>query len=99
MSAEASADQTTRETYTQPEDPFIGEVVAFDTSAGRILGTVERAVVENDEVRVHTREHADPIHWSDVETVETQGSFVCTDCNGPSRVPYICDDCRGERDE
>lgn len=98
MSAEGGAQPEQRTVYADPEDPFIGEVVVFHTDTGRVGGRVERAEEIAGDVRVHIKGREQPLVWSDVERPETQGSFVCSQCNAPSAVPYICDDCRGERE-
>jgi len=98
MSAEAGAQTDQRTVYADPEDPFIGEVVVFQTTSGRVGGRVERAEEIAGDTLVHITGYEQPLSWSDVERPETQGSFVCSQCNAPSAVPYICDDCRGGRE-
>jgi len=97
VSAEVDSAQI-GEVYDQPEDPFVGEVVLFATDDGRVGGRVERAEEVRGGARVHIDGRDEPVAWSDVTQVETQGQFVCVDCHGPTDVPYICDDCRGERE-
>jgi len=98
VSTNAASTEDARTVYDQPEDPFIGEVVIFETADGRVGGEVEFAEEIGGDVLVHICERDEPLAWSDIERPETQGSFVCSVCNSPIHVPYICDDCRGGRE-